>query len=89
VYCSDHEKAYKRYDLLYLDELLYDTFLSKLNLEDIPYTYVDETDHEQIREILINKGSEHSVTYDDIRRFILQDSSVKSAQIQKNSCTKK
>lgn len=63
--------------------LLYDTFLSKLDLEDIPYTHVDETDHEQFQEIFINKGSEHNVTSEDIRTFILQAPRVKPEQIQK------
>ncbi len=69
--------------------LLYDRFLSKLDLEEIPYTHVEEPDHEQFQEIFINRGSEDGITSEDIRTFVLQVSTVKPDQIQKIRVIKK
>ncbi len=69
--------------------LLYDTFLSKLDLEEIPYTHVEEADHEQFQEIFLSMGSEDGVTSEDVRKYILQVPVVKPEQIQKIRVIKK
>ena len=69
--------------------LLYDKFLSKLDLEEIPYTHVDEANHEQFQEIFINMGTEDGVTSEDVRKYILQVPVVKPEQIQKIRVIKK
>ncbi len=69
--------------------LLYDKFLSKLDLEEIPYTHVDEANHEQFQEIFLNMGSEDGVTSEDVRKYILQVPVVKPEQIQKIRVIKK
>lgn len=67
--------------------LLYDSFLSKLDLEDIPYTHVDEED--QFQEIYINLGREDGITEEDVRKYILQTPVVKPEQIKKIRVIKK
>lgn len=69
--------------------LLYDRFLSQLDLEEIPYTHVDEVDHEQYQEIFINRGSDDGITDEDIRAYILQVPIVTPEQIQKIRVIKK
>ncbi len=62
--------------------LLYDKFLSKLDLEDIPYTHVDE-EVAQFQEIYLNVGSDDGITQEDVRKYILKTPVVKADQIQK------
>jgi ATP-dependent RNA helicase DeaD len=62
--------------------LLYEKFLEKLDLEEIPYTHVEEP-QDQYQEIYINKGDEDGITSEDVRAYILQAPTVKPDQIQK------
>ena len=62
-------------------QLLYDKFLSTLDLEEIPFTHV-EAPSEQFQEIYINAGSDDGVTKDDVRGFLLQTPVIKPDQIQ-------
>ena len=65
-------------------QLLYDKFLSTLDLEEIPYTHVE--DHrgpsDQFQEIYIDVGMEDGITRDDIRDYLLQTPVIKPEQIQ-------
>ena len=61
--------------------LLYDRFLSKLDLEEIPYVHVDGTE-EQFQEIFIDVGSEDGVTHDDVRAYLLNTGTIKPEQIK-------
>ncbi len=67
--------------------LLYEQFLSKLDLEEIPYTHVDEDD--QFQEIYINVGTLEGITAEDIREYILQSPVIKPEQIKKIRVIKK
>lgn len=62
-------------------QLLYDKFLSTLDLEEIPYTHV-ENHKDQFQEIYINLGSEDGVTKEDVRKYLLQTPVIKPEQIQ-------
>ena len=62
-------------------QLLYDKFLSTLDLEDVPYTHV-ENHGDQFQEIYISVGSDDGVTRDDIKKYLLQTPVIKAEQIQ-------
>lgn len=62
-------------------QLIYDKFLSSLDLEEIPYTHV-ENHRDQFQEIYINMGSEDGITRDDVRNYVLQTRIIKPEQIQ-------
>ncbi len=68
-------------------DLLYERFLSKLDLEEVPYTHVDYDD--QFQEIFINVGTLEGVTEEDVRDYILQSPVVKPEQIKKIRVIKK
>lgn len=76
----------KDLDLVHLQklttQLLYDKFLSTLDLEEVPYTHVENHKADQFQEIFISAGSEDGVTRDDIQKYILQTQVVKPEQIQ-------
>ncbi len=63
-------------------QLLYDKFLATLDLEEVPYTHVENHRDQQFQEIYINVGSEDGVTRDDVRNYILQTPVIKPEQIQ-------
>jgi len=63
-------------------QLLYDKFLATLDLEEVPYTHVEDTTMGQFQEIFINVGSLDGVTKDDVRRYLLQTPVIKPEQIQ-------
>lgn len=62
-------------------QLLYDKFLSNLDLEEVPYTHV-ENQNDQFQEIYISVGSDDGVTRDDVREYLLQTPVIKPEQIQ-------
>ena len=62
-------------------QLLYSTFLAKLDLEEIPYTHVETAEPGQYQEIYLNVGMEDGVTRDDVRDYILQTPVIKPDQI--------
>lgn len=62
-------------------KLLYDKFLSSLDLEEIPYTPV-EHEADQLQEIYISVGSDDGITIDDIRDFVMQTGLIKEDQIK-------
>ncbi len=70
-------------------DLLYDKFLSKLQLEEVPYTHVDRGGDDQYQEIFIDMGVDDGVTEEDIRDYILQSPVVKPEQIIKIRVIKK
>lgn len=61
--------------------LLYDLFLSKLDLDEIPYTHVDDED--QFQEIYIDAGADDGVTQKDVRDYLMKTSVIKPDQIKK------
>lgn len=61
--------------------LLYERFLSKLDLEEIPYTHVDGN-HEQFQEIFIDAGIEEGVTQDDVRNYLLKTNIIRPEHIK-------
>lgn len=63
------------------EQLLYDKFLANLDLEEIPFTHV-ENHKDQFQEIYINVGSDDGITRDDIRKYLLQTPVIKPEQIQ-------
>lgn len=63
------------------ERLLYDKFLANLDLEEIPFTHV-ENHKDQFQEIYINLGSDDGITRDDIRKYLLQTPVIKPEQIQ-------
>ncbi len=67
--------------------LLYDQFLSKLDLEEIPYTHVEEDD--QFQEIYLDVGANEGITEEQVRDYILQSPVVKPEHIKKIRVIKK
>ena len=62
--------------------LLFEKFLGKLDLEEIPYTHVEPTYQEQqYQEIFINVGSEDGVTQEAVRRYLMQTPVIKPEHI--------
>lgn len=61
--------------------LLYDKFISTLDLEEIPYTHVD-VEGEELQEIYISVGLEDGITRDDVRDYLTQTKLVTNEQIK-------
>lgn len=62
--------------------LLYDKFLSTLDLEEIPYTHVDVPEQGQFQEIFLNIGAEDGVTKDDVKKYLDQTGIIKENEVK-------
>ena len=69
--------------------LLYDKFLSNLDLEDIPYTHVDAQTANQLQEISINAGLDDNINRDTVNEYLMStgivtQENIKSIRVLKN-----
>ncbi len=64
------------------DQLLYDKFLGTLDLEEVPFTHVENHVSDQFQEIYISMGSDDGVTRDAVEKYILQAPVIKPGQIK-------
>lgn len=88
-YSTDLEKVIEALSPAHLKQvtigLLYDSFLAKLDLEDVPYVHVDNPSFSatnQFQEIYLDVGSDDGVTNEDVRNYLLQTPVIKPDQIQ-------
>jgi ATP-dependent RNA helicase DeaD len=64
-------------------QLLYDKFLSKLDLEDIPYTHVESSDNNnELQEISISAGLEENIAKHEVIEYLTQTGVVTEDQIK-------
>lgn len=83
------DSIYKLIDTLSKEELnkisadlLYEKFLSKLDLEEVPYTHIDQNTQE-LQEICINLGSDDNIVKEDIIKYLLNSNVIKEQEIKK------
>lgn len=63
-------------------QLLYNKFLSTLDLEEVPYTHVEAAEPGQFQEIYLNIGTDDGITRDDVKKYLLQINVIKPDHIK-------
>ncbi|MCK9543029.1 MAG: DEAD/DEAH box helicase [Novosphingobium sp.] len=63
-------------------DLLFEKFLSNLDLEDVPYVHVDKN-IDELQELCINLGTDDGLDTNDIKKYLLDSNIIKEDQIKK------
>jgi len=66
-----------------LANLLYQKFISTLDLEDIPYTHIEPEASDEFQEIFLNLGMDDGVTPADVKKYLLETGVINEEQIKK------
>lgn len=66
-----------------LTNLLYQKFISTLDLEDIPYTHIETEAQDEFQEIFLNLGMDDGITSNDVRKYLLDTGVITEDQIKK------
>jgi ATP-dependent RNA helicase DeaD len=62
--------------------LLYDKFLSTLDLEEVPYTHVDAPEPGQFQELYLNIGLDDGITREEVKNFLTKTGVIKPEEIK-------
>lgn len=66
-----------------LTNLLYQKFISTLDLEDIPYTHIEPEAGDEFQEIFLNLGMDDGIAPMDVKKYLLETGVITEDQIKK------